>query len=428
MPRSCSIARVLASILLALPAAAAGDDAWPEFRGPRGDGHSSAKGLPLEWSETRNVRWKTPIHGRAWSTPVVLGDQVWVTTATEDGKELSALCIDRGTGKVLFDKVLFRVEKPQPLGNTVNGYGSPSPAIEPGRIYVTFGSAGTACLDTRSFEVLWERRDLPCNHYRGPASSLVLFKGLVIFQMDGSDHQYIVALDGASGATAWKTPRSTDYGDLDANGRPRAEGDFRKAFNTPLIVEWNGAPLMLSAAAKAVYGYEPATGRELWQVRHANHSSASRPVFHQGMAFFNIGYSHAELWAVKAGGNGDVSASHVPWKNSKSVPNRASPVIVEGLLYMVSDKGVATCLEAESGAEVWQDRADGNYSASLLYADGRIHLFSEEGVATILKPGRKFEVLARNTLADGFMASPAAAGRELYLRTRSCLYRIESAP
>ncbi len=411
-------------IVLALLIAPPGTESWPEFRGPTGDGRVDAE-IPLEWSETRNVAWKTPIHGRGWSTPVVLGRQVWLTTATEDGKAMSVLCIDRDTGKVLHDRVLFRNEKPRPLGNPVNCYASPSPAIERGRVHVTFGSYGTACLDTRTFETIWERRDLPCNHFRGPASSAVLFEDMLILQMDGSDHQYVVALDTATGRTRWKTDRSTDYGDLDDDGKPRADGDFRKAFNTPFVVRAAGRLQMISPGAKAVFSYDPATGKEIWTVRYGNHSSASRTVVADGLALINTGYPKAQLWAVRLDGSGDVTDTHVVWKCHQSVPNRSSPLVTDGLILMCTDRGIASCLEAATGTRVWQERIGGNYSASPILARGRAYFFAEDGTTTVIAASREFRVLTRNTLDDGMMASPAVAGRELYLRTRTHLYRIE---
>ena len=415
----------LLTVLATVPAAARAGDGWPEFRGPRGDGHADAVGLPLRWSETENIKWKTRIHGLGWSTPAVLGQQVWMTTATADGKQMFAVCVDRETGRILHDKKLFDVPNPRPLANPVNCYASPSPVIEPGRVYVSFGSYGTACLDTRTGEKIWERRDLPCNHFRGPASSPVAFGNLLIMHMDGVDHHYVVALDRRTGRTVWKTARSTDYGDLDADGKPRAGGDFRKAYNTPLLVTVAGRTQMLSPAAKAVYAYDPRDGKEIWTVRYAGHSTASRTVFGDGVAFINTGYSKAQLWAVRADGRGDVTDTHVLWKYTKGVPNRSSPVLVDGRLYMCSDKGIAACLEAKTAKEVWRERLGGNFSASTLYADGHVWFFSEEGKTTVLRPGSTPEIVATSQLDGGFMASPAVAGNAFYLRTRTHLYRIE---
>ena len=400
---------------------------WPDYRGPRRDGVSEDANLPLHWSETLNVRWKTPIHGRAWSSPVIWGKQVWLTTATEDGKVLSVLCIDRDSGRVLLDRKILDVAKPRPLSNPINTYASPSPTIEEGRVYAHFGSYGTACLDTGTFEVLWQRRDLPCDHWRGPASSPVLWKDLLFLHMDGADVQYVVALDKTTGANRWVTFRSVDYGDLDDNGRPRQSGDFRKAYNTPLVVDFRGEPQLISPSAKGAYGYDPRTGSEIWQISHGGHSSAPRTLYSDGQVGISTGYigGTAQLWGVRLGGRGDVTGTHVAWKYARGSPKHSSPVLVDGRVYMMSNDGIATCLDFKTGKEIWKGRIGGHHSASVLYAGGRIHFFDEDGQTAIVQPGETLEILARNQLDDGFMASPAVADGALFLRTTTHLYRIQ---
>ncbi len=400
---------------------------WPDYRGPRRDGVSEVANLPLRWSETLNVRWKMPIHGRGWSSPVIWGKQVWLTTATEDGKVLSVLCIDRNSGQILLDRKLFEVAKPRPLSNPINTYASPSPTIEEGRVYVHYGSYGTACLDTGTFEVLWERRDLPCDHWRGPASSPHLWEDLLFLHMDGADVQYVVALDKTTGANRWVTFRSADYGDLEEDGRPRASGDYRKAYNTPLVVDFQGEPQLISPSAKGAYGYDPRTGSEIWQISHGGHSSAPRTLYSDGLVGISTGYigGTAQLWGVRLGGRGDVTGTHVAWKYARGSPKHSSPVLVDGRVYMMSNDGIATCLDFKTGKEIWKGRIGGLHSASVLYAGGRIHFFDEEGQTTIIQPGETLEILARNQLDDGFMASPAVADGALFLRTTTHLYRIQ---
>lgn len=400
-------------------------DAWPEYRGPTFDGNSTARGLPLRWSEQKNIRWKTTIHGRAWSSPVVLDKQVWLTTATADGKSLLVVCVDQESGQTLLDREVFQVETPRPLSNRVNSYATPSPVIESGRVYVHFGSYGTACLDTHTFEVLWQRRDLPCDHWRGPASSPLLFEDMIVLHMDGANVQYVVALDKMTGVNRWVSFRSAPYGDLEDDGRPRSFGDYRKAYNTAFAIEFDGKPQLISPSAKAAYAYDPETGRELWRIRHDRHSTAPRTLYSNGIAYINIGLTNPELWAVRVDGRGDVTSSHVKWKCRKTIPSRSSPVLVDGHIYMISEKGIASCVDIQTGDQVWQARVGGTHSASMVHAHGRIHFFSEEGETTIIKPGMSFEVLARNQLDDGFMASPAIVGKAFYLRTRKHLYRVE---
>lgn len=405
---------------------------WPEYRGPWANGHAAAPGdpkplgLPLAWSETEHVQWKTPIPERGWSTPVIWDRQIWLTAATEDGRDFSALCVEAETGKVLCNEKLFHCATPEVLGNSVNCYASPSPVIEPGRVFVHFGSYGTACLDTKDFKVLWQRTDLPCRHFRGPGSSLVLFKELLILTMDGIDVQYLVALDKQTGRTVWKTDRTADWNDLLPDGQPARAGDMRKAFCTPIFIDVAGGTQMVSVGSKAAYAYDPANGRELWKLKTEGHSIASRPLYGHGLVFLATGSGKSEFLALHPEVRGEVPGSNVVWRTTRGAPKMASPLLVDDLLFLLAENGVMRCLEATTGNEFWQERIGGEYYASPLYADGLIYCFSQEGKATVLKAGRKFEIMATNTLADGFMASPAVDGRALILRTRKHLYRIAS--
>jgi outer membrane protein assembly factor BamB len=404
---------------------------WPEFRGPFGDGHVSKgdkpMGLPLRWSETNNIKWKTRIPYKGWSAPVVLGGQVWMTTATEDGHDFYAIGLDEKTGKILFNEKVFHSDDPEPLGNgaSMNSYATPSPVIDPGHVYVHFGSFGTACLDTKSGRTLWKRDDLRCRHYRGPASSAIQFENLIILTFDGADLQYHIALDKKTGNTVWKTNRSVAWRDEDIPGQMAKDGDMRKAHSTPLIVTVARRPVMLSAGAKAAYGYDPLTGDELWRVQYPDFSTAPRPLFDGRLAYFVTGLTKNEMWAVKAGGHGDEGETNVVWKLKTHIGKYASPLLVDGLIYTAADESFVTCIEAATGKVIWTERIGGKYAASPIFADGRLYFFSQDGTTTVLKPGRSFEVLATNTLAGGFMASPAADGKALFLRTKTHLYRVE---
>jgi outer membrane protein assembly factor BamB len=423
--------------VLILARAASGGETWPQFRGPTGDGHSDSVGLPVTWSEQQNVKWKVAIHDRAWSSPVIWGGQIWMTTASEDGTKLYAVCVDCADGKVLQDLELFTVEKPQ-FAHKFNTYGSPTPVVEEGRVYITFGSPGTACLNTHDGKVLWSRRDFVCNHYRGAGSSPILFGDLLIMNFDGSDHQFVVALDKTTGRTVWRTERSVDFKDLGADGQPFAEGDLRKAFSTPHVAMLEDVPTLISSGAKAHYAYNPRTGEELWRVEErTSHSASTRPVAGEGLVYIPSGWSTGELLAIHPGRKGEViDANHeggsqpdtqlkLAWKSKRNVPKKPSVLLVDGLLFTIDDNGVASCLDAKTGHEVWRERVGGNYSASPVLAEGHIYFCSEEGKTTVIEAGRQFKKLSENQLEDGFMASPAIAGKALFLRTRTHLYRIE---
>jgi outer membrane protein assembly factor BamB len=428
-PISCA-ALLLAGILTFFaPRVVHGGGQWPEFRGPSGDGHAQASGLPLEWSEERNVKWKTPIAGRGWSTPVVWDGQIWLTTATPEGKEMSVVCVDRATGKILHQEVLYRNEKPEPLGNPVNGYASPTGFIEEGRVFVHFGSYGTCCIDTKSFRKIWERRDLPCRHYRGPGSSLFSHKELLILSMDGVDVQYLTALDKATGKTVWRSDRSVDFEDLDTEGKPKSEGDFRKAYSTPILASVGGKLQLISTGSKASYGHDPDSGKEIWKVRYSGFSNACRPAYADGMVFLNTGFGKANLLAVPltAQSTGDITST-IAWEEKKRIPLKTSMLIHDGLLYLIADDGQFTVLEAKTGQQACADRIEGNFAASPILADGKILLCNEQGTSYWLAPGRTLSKLAQNKLADGMLASPVAIGAQLILRTKSHLYCIEKSP
>jgi outer membrane protein assembly factor BamB len=419
---------VLLSATTANPAL--GGENWPEFRGPSGDGHSDAAGLPIRWSETENIRWKTSIHDKGWSSPAIWENQIWLTTATADGKKLFVVCVNRETGKIVHDIKLFDVAKPGYCPE-VNSYASPTPVIEAGRVYVHFGSYGTACLDTATGRTIWSRRDLSCDHHRAPGSSPILYGDLLFIHFDGVDVQYVVALNKATGQTKWKRARDIDYGTTD--------GDLKKAFGTPTVIKVNGAAQLVSPSAVATIAYDPEDGRELWKVYHGGMNVAARPISGRGMVFVTTGETGPfRLLGIRPDGHGAVTKSHVVWKQNQGVPARPSLLLVGDLLYMVNDSGVASCLEADSGQVVWQKRLGGAHYASPLCispqgrgeiqrGEGRIYFFDDEGISHVLGTGREAKILSRNRLDDGCMASPAVAGSSLFVRTKTHLYRIEEA-
>jgi len=411
---------------MAVAGSAIGGENWTSYRGPTDQGHSDSTGLPVRWSESENVVWKTPIDGKAWSSPVVWGDRIWLTSAPEAGTQLFAVSVDKATGKILHHKQLRYVPGPQ-YCHPFNSYASPSPVIEEGRVYVSFGSPYNACLDSETGEVIWDRTDFVCNHFRGAGSSPLLYNNLLILHFDGSDHQNVVAMNKETGETVWKTDRSVDFGDLDPEtGKPKLEGDYRKGFSTPVIAEVEGKPVLISLGSMALYAYDPLTGKELWRVEFTgNHSGASRPVVGHGLVFSPMGQGAPQLWAVRTDGRGVVTDSHVEWTYKRAVPGRASILLVDDLLFMVDDNGVAACLEAKTGKELWRERLGGNYSASPIYAEGRIYFFDQEGKTTVIEAAPEYKEIAVNHLDEGFMASPAVSGKALYLRTKTDLYRIE---
>lgn len=407
---------IFLAVLVVLSPATQADENWPDFRGPTLQGHADAPALPLTWSEEENITWKTPLPGKGWSSPVIWEGQIWMTTAIDEGHALYAICVDQLSGEILHNIKIFDVEEPVHL-NELNSHASPSAVIEESRVYVHFGTYGTACLDSNTGEIIWQRRDLNIKHMMGPGSSPILFEDMIIVHCDGADVQYVISLNKQTGETVWRTDRSFDFSQLDP--------DVRKAYSTPIVIEREGESILLSSGAQAAMAYDAHSGEELWQVNYDGYSNVSRPVVGDDIVYLNTGFVRAQILAVRLGGSGNISDSHIDWRYDRGVPRMPSSILLDDLFYMVDDRGVATCIDIKTGEAVWNERLGGDFSASLLAAAGRIYYFDREGKTTVTTPGRTFEQVAENLLEDGCMASPAVSGNTLFLRTRSAIYRIE---
>ena len=401
-------------LLLALTSTSLFAANWNQFRGPQGDGHSTAAGIPTTWSETSNVAWKTAIWGKGWSSPVIWEDQVWLTTASPEGNRLAVLCVDLKTGKIQHDITVFEPKNPQ-YCHPFNSYASPTPWVEGNRVYVHFGALGTACLDRKTGETIWQRQDLPCNHFRGPGSSVVIHGNQLYLPYDGFDFQYVVALDKRNGKTVWRKNRDLDYG--------TDNGDRKKAYSTAKVITQAGRTQVVVPGAVATMSYDAASGKELWRVRHGGMNACARPLFANGIVYITIGSGNT-LLAVKVNGTGDVSKTHVKWKAMNSVPSRPSQLLVKDSIFMVNNAGVASCLDIKTGQSRWTKRIAGKHVASPVLIGNRIFSFSQEGVTHVFAPEKTFRLLATNKLDGGFMASPAVTEGRLILRTRTHLYAI----
>ena len=403
-----SLQKLLAAVALlaALPLSA---EDWPQFRGPGGEGHSSEKELPFQWSESQNILWKTPVAGRGWSSPVVAGGRVWLTTSVErrGTASLRLLAYDVASGKEVLNVEVFSVADAL-LKNAKNSLASPTPIVEGDRVYVHFGADGTAAVTTDGKSV-WKVQ-LRYDSMHGNGGSPTLYRDLLILSCDGADDAYVIALDKNTGKTRWKTQRRQPYD---------------QAYTTPLVIQVDGRDQVISIGAYRAAAYDPTTGREIWRVRYGDgFSNVPRPVYSHGLVFIGTGFQEPSMLAVRPTGTGDVTDTHVAYSIERGAPFTPSPLIVGDEFYMVSDIGVASCLDVKTGKIHWQQRVSGNYSASPLFADNRIYFLSEEGVATVIAPGKEFRRLAVNTLDGTTFASIAVSQGTLFVRSDTHLYRI----
>ena len=404
------------ALALLLATVATGAEDWPQFRGPTGQGHSSERGLPLEWSEVRNIVWKTPVPGEGLSSPVVAGGRVWMTAAVDTGNpargpvtsSLRLLAVDAATGREMVNVEVFRLPRAGYI-NPKNSRASPTPIVDGGRVYVHFGAEGTAAVTTDGV-IVWKTQ-LRYQSQHGAGGSPVLFGDLLIVSCDGNGGEaFVAALDTHTGTIRWKTDR-------------RLPAD--QAYSTPLVIRAGDRDQVVSVGAHRAVAYDPRTGREIWHVGYPNgFSNVPRPVYGHGLVYIATGFNDPTLIAVRADGEGDVTRTHLAWTVARSVPLTPSPLLVGEELYMVSDIGVLTCLDARTGVSLWQARLAGDYSASPVFADGRIYLQSEAGLTTVIAPGKEFRRLATSQLDGAILASMAISGGSIYIRTDGHLYRI----
>lgn len=429
LTRFLSAALVTATSLLAQPATT--PVFWPDKNGPTLDGivpAAEAARIPLKWnSDTgENIVWKTDLQDEGHSSPVIGGDMIWFTAATTNGTKQYVYGIDRNSGKIIHHLLVFENAAPEELGNPLNNYAAPSPVLEADALYVHFGTYGTARIDPATGKKVWERRDINVRHYRGPGSSPMIYKDLLVLTFDGIDQQFVTALNKKTGETVWKTSRTTDYGDLDAQGHPTRDGDMRKAYHTPSVFNLGGVETLVSVGSRAAFGYAVETGKELWTVRHGGFNAAIRPLVCQNVLVLNTGSERSHTVGVKIDDKmqGDITESHVLWDREKRNASEANSVLVNGLLYQITRGGIVTCMNPVTGADVWEERLTGQHLPSPIAAGDRLYFSNDRGHTRVLKAGDKFEQLAENILPDAMTAAPAVADGSIFIRTKKQLFKI----
>lgn len=398
---------------LSLPVMAAD---WPGFRGPLGNGVSTERNLPIQWSEKKNITWKQEISGKGWSSPALVKGRLYLTTAmVMDGDKLSqrALCLNAKDGKIVWDTEIFSQDAASaPKIHVKNSHASPTPLVEGGKLYVHFGHQGTACLDLDG-NIVWKTQELAFPPVHGNGNSPVLVDGLLIFSCDGASSPFVAALDAATGDVQWKFARESDSGK-------------RFAFATCIVITIGGQKQVISPGAGVVNALDPKTGKEIWHVTYDGYSVIPRPVFGHGLIFMSTGYDSPSILAIRPDGQGDVTDTHVEWTLKKGAPHTPSPLLVDDELYLVSDGGIATCADAKTGDVHWSERIGTKYSASPVYADGKIYCQDEDGKGTVLKAGKTFQKLGENGFQEPSLASYCVGDGAFFVRTEKHLYKVAS--
>lgn len=397
--------------LIAMCVLSAGAGDWPQFRGPNSDGHAVGP-TPVEWSDTKNVVWKASIPGLGWSSPVVVDGKVFLTTAVPRGEELSlrVMALDTRTGKTIWDREVRASDK-APSIHTKNSHASPTPLIRDGSVFVHFGAQGMARLAAADGELQWTCFEMDYPPLHGNGGSPVLHDGKLVVVCDGSKDPFVAAVDAKTGKVAWKTPRGV-------------KARLTHSFATPTVAMVNGKAQVLAPGPDHFAAYDLSNGAELWRVLAPGWSVVPQPALGHGLVIYNRDYDHPELMAVKLGGQGDVTDSHVVWRIKRGAPSTPSPLLIGDELYFVSDDGIASCVNAKTGDRHWLERLDGNYSASPISANGRVLFLNETGLATWVKVDKKFAVLGTNELPGRTLATPAFVDGAMYLRTDETLYKF----
>ncbi|NNE90523.1 MAG: PQQ-binding-like beta-propeller repeat protein [Verrucomicrobiales bacterium] len=389
---------------------------WTEFRGAGQQGHAPADvEVPLRWSESQNIAWKTPIAGKAWSSPIVVGSRVFVTTAVEeDGLSLRVIAVDLESGKPIWDT---EVRKKPDAGrmHKKNSHASPTPVFEDGKIYAHFGHHGTYCVDAKSGDIVWKQESIEYPPVHGTGGSPIVLGDKLIFSCDGAKDPIVVALDKSTGDIDWKTDRDVEV-------------SRKFSFSTPLPIEVDGKTQVVVPGSGALISYDPENGNEIWRCLWGEgYSVVPRPVYSHGLVIGCSGFNTANMIAVDPTGTGDVTDSHKKWEISKRIPKESSPIVVGDLLFVNDDKGILSCVEVKTGEVKYEQRLDGQggYSASPVYAGGHLFFHNGDGITTVVKPTDRFEKVAENSIGEYGLSSFGVAPDGFLIRTESNLIRVK---
>ncbi len=389
---------------------------WTRFRGPNGQGVSSEVDLPVTWSATDNVVWKTKIPGNGWSSPIVLDEHVFLTTATEAGVSCRVICVNRNDGSIAWNTEVHRqVTGPK---RQQNSYATPTPVTDGKQVYAVFYD-GTAVAVDFAGKLVWKNSEVQFYSLHGLGASPLLADDQLVMPFDGSsreenqvgwkipwDQAVVLSLDAATGKVKWKGTR----------------GESRVGHVTPILVD-DGAQIV-SAGGDRVQGFDARTGKRIWSIYSQGEGVTPSPVVGDGLIFTSSGFEDPTIRAIRPGGEGDITNTHIAWEQKKGVPVLASPLYVQPYLYTITRDNVLHCIEAATGEVVWLERLTGVHSASPVFADGRIYVMSEDGVTLVLRPGPKYDEIARNSIGETCLASMAVSQGRFYIRSAEHLYCI----
>ena len=401
---------------------------WPGWRGPSGDGVSAGKGIPTKWSSTENIAWKIPVPGEGHSSPIVWGDKVFLTSSLTEKNKRILLCIDRLSGQTVWQRDV--VQSPPETVHRLNSRASGTPATDGKQVYVTFMRAegdeviapnvGSERLITPG-KIIVAAYDLDGNEKwktnvgdflsaHGFNTCPVLFEDLVILNGDHDGNAYLVALDRQSGRQRWRTRRENKT----------------RSYVTPIIREIDGITQMILSGSLCIASYDPRNGKRHWIVDGPTEQFVASMVYDGKYVFATGGYPERHTLAIRPGGKGNVTDTHIAWRTTRGAAYVPSPIISGRYLLMVADSGIASCFEARTGKRHWMERLPGGHSPSPVSADGLVYFVSDRGVTTIIRPSETFAVIAKNELGEPVSASPAISQGQIFLRTHQNLYCIGS--
>ncbi|HWA98501.1 MAG TPA: PQQ-binding-like beta-propeller repeat protein [Pirellulales bacterium] len=408
---------VAAALLASCVATMASAENWPCWRGPRGDGTSRETNVPIRWSATENVLWKVEVPGMGHASPIVWGDRVFTVSCLTENGDRVLVCFDRSTGKLRWQQTI--ISTPLEKKHTLNSFASSTPATDGKQVFVSFlenhsddpaENRGLMVVASYDFagKQQWLVKPGVFSSTHGYCSCPVLFEDLVIINGDHDGDSYIVALRRDTGETAWKVERE----------------HRTRSYVTPIIRTIDGQPELILSGSKSVCAYNPRTGQRIWNIDGPTEQFVASMVDDGELVFLTAGFPARHILAIRPDGHGNVTDTHIVWRTTENCSYVPSPVITSKYFLVVADNGIASCFEAKTGKRQWKERLEPHYSASLVTAGGLTYFLADDGVMTVVRPGAKFDEVAKNDLGEHCFASPAISDGQVFIRAEKHLFCI----